>query len=54
LLVGADSGVVGPNKKTASPGPIAFSRRLPLQKAIADGALLAYSMNNEPLTHDHG
>ena len=54
LLVGADSGVVDSNKKTASPGPIAFARSLPLQKAIADGALLAYSMNNEPLTHDHG
>jgi len=54
LLVGADTGVVDSNKKTASPGPIAFAHSFPLQKAIADGALLAYSMNNEPLTHDHG
>jgi DMSO/TMAO reductase YedYZ molybdopterin-dependent catalytic subunit len=54
LLVGADRGVVDSNKKTASPGPIAFARSLPLQKAISDSALLAYSMNDAPLTHDHG
>ena len=54
LLVGADSGVVDANKKTASPGPIAFARSLPLQKAVADSTLLAYLMNNAPLTHDHG
>ena len=54
LLVGADSGVVDTNKKTASPGPIAFARSLPLRKAIADSTMLAYSMNEEPLTRDHG
>ena len=54
LLVGADSGVVDSNKKTASPGPIAFARSLPLEKAVGDGALLAYSMNDAPLTRDHG
>ncbi len=54
LLVGADSGVVDMNKKTASPGPIAFARSLPLEKAIADSTILAYSMNEEPLTRDHG
>ncbi|HSV00179.1 MAG TPA: sulfite oxidase [Roseiarcus sp.] len=54
LLVGADSGVVDANKKTASPGKIAFARSLPLEKAIGDGVLLAYSMNGEPLTRDHG
>jgi DMSO/TMAO reductase YedYZ molybdopterin-dependent catalytic subunit len=54
LLVGADSGVVDTNKKTASPGPIAFARSLPLEKAIADSTILAYSMNEEPLTRDHG
>ena len=42
------------NKKTASPGPIAFARSLPLQKAIADSTLLAYAMNDGPLTHEHG
>lgn len=54
LLVGADSGVVDTNKKTASPGPIAFARSLPLEKAIAHSTILAYSMNEEPLTRDHG
>ena len=54
LLVGADSGVVDTNKKTASPGPIAFARSLPLKKAIADSTILAYSMNEEPLMRDHG
>ena len=54
LLAGADSGVVDTNKKTASPGPIAFARSLPLEKAIAHSTILAYSMNEEPLTRDHG
>jgi len=54
LLAGADSGVVDTNKKTASPGPIAFARSLPLEKAIDDSTILAYSMNEEPLTRDHG
>ena len=54
LLVGADSGVVDTNKKTASPGPIAFARSLPLEKAIDDSTIFAYSMNEEPLTRDHG
>ena len=48
VLVGADSFVVDTNKKTASPGPIAFARSLPLQKAVADSTLLAYSMNEAP------
>jgi DMSO/TMAO reductase YedYZ molybdopterin-dependent catalytic subunit len=54
LLVGADNGVVDTNKKTASPGPIAFARSLPLRKAIANSTILAYSMNEAPLTRDHG
>lgn len=54
VLVGADAGVIDVGKKTVSPGPIAFSRSLPLAKALADGALLAYSMNEAPLTRDHG
>lgn len=54
LLVGADSGVVDTNKKTASPGPIAFGRSLPLEKAMAHSTILAYSMNEEALTRDHG
>jgi len=54
VLVGGDSGVVDTNKKTASPGPIAFARSLPFRKAIADSTMLAYSMNEEPLSRDHG
>src|SRR5579859_1780150 len=54
VLVGADRGVVDGGKKTASPGPIAFARSLPLDKAISEGVLLAYAMNDEPLTTEHG
>lgn len=54
LLVGADRGVIDAGKKTASPGPIAFARSLPLDKALADGTLLAHRMNGEPLTPEHG
>ena len=54
LFVGADTGLVDTNKKTASPGPIAFARSLPLKKAVADSTILAYSMNEAPLTRDHG
>lgn len=54
ILVGADRGVVDGGKKTASPGPIAFARSLPLDKALSDGVLLAHAMNGEPLTPDHG
>lgn len=54
VLVGADRGVVDGGKKTASPGPIAFARSLPLAKAMSGGTLLAYSMNDAPLTVEHG
>jgi DMSO/TMAO reductase YedYZ molybdopterin-dependent catalytic subunit len=54
VLIGADRGVVDAGKKTASPGPIAFARSLSLDKARAGGTLLAYAMNDEPLTAEHG
>ena len=54
VLVGADRGVVDGGKKTASPGPIAFARSLPLHKAMSDEVLLAYAMNDEPLPIHHG
>lgn len=54
VLVGADRGVVDGGKKTASPGAIAFARSLPLGKALSDSTLLAYAMNDEPLTAEHG
>jgi DMSO/TMAO reductase YedYZ molybdopterin-dependent catalytic subunit len=54
MLVGADRGVVDGGKKTASPGPIAFARSLPIGKAMSDGVLLAHTMNDEPLSTEHG
>src|SRR5205085_6383917 len=36
VLVGADRGGVDGGKKTASPGPTAFARSLPVQKALGD------------------
>ena len=54
VLVGADRGVVDGGKKTASPGPIAFARSLPLAKATDESTLLAYAMNDTPLTLEHG
>ena len=54
VLIGADRGVVDGGKKTASPGPIAFARSLPIDKAMSDSVLLAYAMNDEPLSTEHG
>lgn len=54
VLIGADRGTVDGGKKTASPGPIAFARSLPMERAMADSTLLAYTMNGEPLTVQHG
>ena len=54
VVIGADSGVVDGGKKTVSPGRIAFARSLPLAKAVAESTLLAHSMNEAPLTRDHG
>jgi DMSO/TMAO reductase YedYZ molybdopterin-dependent catalytic subunit len=51
---GAARGLVDGGKKTASPGPIAFARSLPLGKALSGDVLLAHTMNGEPLTPDHG
>jgi len=41
-------------RKPPRPAPSLFARSLPLEKAIADSTILAYSMNEEPLTRDHG
>jgi DMSO/TMAO reductase YedYZ molybdopterin-dependent catalytic subunit len=54
VLIGADRGIVDGGKKTASPGEVAFARSLPFAKARAEGTLLAYAMNDEPLTSEHG
>jgi DMSO/TMAO reductase YedYZ molybdopterin-dependent catalytic subunit len=54
VLVGADGGLVDGGQKTASPGPIAFARSIPLDKAMADDVILATHMNGEPLRQEHG
>lgn len=54
VLIGADRGIVDGGKKTASPGEVAFARSLPLVKARDEETLLAYAMNDEALTTEHG
>nr|WP_046867997.1 sulfite oxidase [Microvirga massiliensis] len=54
VMIGADRGVVDSGKKTASPGPVAFARSIPMRKAMSDDVLLAYAMNDEPLAVHHG
>ena len=49
LCVGADSGDVPDLDRR-----IAFERALPLAKALHEDTLLAYEMNDEPLTREHG
>ena len=51
VLIGADRGTIA---EPATPGAIPFDRGIPLVKARADGSLLAYKMNDEPLTPAHG
>lgn len=51
VLCGADRGCLHEPAKT--PGVIAYERSLPLKKAL-DDVLLAYAMNGEPLTPQHG
>jgi len=48
LFTGADSGVVPVR------GHVSFQRSLPVDVALSDGPLLAWEMNGEPLTRDHG
>jgi DMSO/TMAO reductase YedYZ molybdopterin-dependent catalytic subunit len=48
LCVGADGGEVEPGRR------IAFERSLPLNVARRDDVLLAWEMNGEPLTAEHG
>jgi DMSO/TMAO reductase YedYZ molybdopterin-dependent catalytic subunit len=51
VLVGADTGAVA---DPPSPGDIPFDRGIPLDKATAPESLLAWDMNDEPLTPAHG
>ncbi|WP_102126281.1 sulfite oxidase [Deinococcus planocerae] len=51
VLEGADRGHLTDPVET--PGEITYARSVPLDKALGD-VLLAYGMNGEPLTPDHG
>jgi DMSO/TMAO reductase YedYZ molybdopterin-dependent catalytic subunit len=51
VLIGADKGAIA---DPATPGTINYDRGIPLAKARADGSLLAWKMNDEPLTPAHG
>jgi DMSO/TMAO reductase YedYZ molybdopterin-dependent catalytic subunit len=51
VLVGKDAGTIA---DPATPGPIAFDRSVPLEKARRDECVLATAMNGEPLTPAHG
>jgi DMSO/TMAO reductase YedYZ molybdopterin-dependent catalytic subunit len=51
ILEGADRGTIGEAPRPA--GKVHFARSVPLGKAIGD-VLLAYEMNGEPLSRDHG
>lgn len=52
VIVGADKGEIKDPPK--SPGEINFARSLPLEKALTDNILLAYEMNGEKLSNEHG
>ncbi len=52
ILVGADAGPV--NSDPTSPGPVAFDRSIPLEKAMKPETLLAMQMNGEVLSQGHG
>jgi DMSO/TMAO reductase YedYZ molybdopterin-dependent catalytic subunit len=52
VLEGADRGEIKDEPKPA--GDIAYSRSLPLEKAMADNVILAYKMNGEGLSAEHG
>lgn len=52
VLVGADTGQLTADPPT--PGPIPYDRGIPLEKARKSEVLLAWAMNNQPLTPSHG
>lgn len=52
VLEGGDRGSINDDPK--SPGPIAYSRSVPIEKAKKPEVLLAHSMNGQPLPLDHG
>src|SRR5439155_6437423 len=52
VLAGADSGAI--TADPATPGPIHFSRSLPLAKARKPEVMIAWGMGGEALTPAHG
>ena len=52
VFEGADQGT--PKEKPIPPGPVTYARSLPLAKAMEEEVLVAYRMNGEELSQDHG
>jgi DMSO/TMAO reductase YedYZ molybdopterin-dependent catalytic subunit len=52
VLEGADRGV--PKEEPKPPGAISYARSIPRQRALELDVLLAYAMNGQDLTVDHG
>jgi DMSO/TMAO reductase YedYZ molybdopterin-dependent catalytic subunit len=52
VLEGADRGV--PAEGPRPPGPVSYARSIPTTLAMEPDVLLAYQMNGEDLTPDHG
>jgi DMSO/TMAO reductase YedYZ molybdopterin-dependent catalytic subunit len=52
ILEGADRGV--PKEEPKPPGPISYSRSIPRTRAMQSDVLIAYQMNGQDLTPDHG
>ena len=52
VLEGADRGV--PKEEPKPPGPISYARSIPTARAMEPDVLIAYQMNGQDLTTDHG
>ena len=52
VLEGADRGV--PKEEPKPPSPISYARSIPRTKAMESDVLIAYQMNGQDLTPDHG
>jgi DMSO/TMAO reductase YedYZ molybdopterin-dependent catalytic subunit len=52
VLEGADRGV--PKEEPRPPGVISYARSIPRKRALEPDVLIAYSMNGQDLTLDHG
>jgi DMSO/TMAO reductase YedYZ molybdopterin-dependent catalytic subunit len=52
VLEGADRGT--PVEQPVPPGPISYARSVPRDKAVQRDVLIAYQMNGEELSEDHG